>query len=254
MNLIKKLNDYLFYLKYEKNPKKLDTSIDIEEFFGIKKYNFKSLKPIIGFINKNFNYIEKIKPEEIIKIDSGFNGFVFITKNKDLVIKIEIPMGSSEISHLRMFEKIKKYNFPFVKEIKHLEYLKSHNLILTITKKYYHLSEHQYAQQLQMLISSIDQIMLEYYEITLFNNNKIKSKSRLDKYISKNAPLFLNKREIDLFIKQLKIESNPSYYTPCSNLKIVHRIINNLILAYEKLGYAEKIEELKILAQSLKLS
>ena len=198
MNLIKKLNDYLFYLKYEKNPKKLDTSIDIEEFFGIKKYNFKSLKPIIGFINKNFNYIEKIKPEEIIKIDNGFHGFVFITKNKDLVIKIEIPMGSSEISHLRMFEKIKKYNFPFVKEIKHLEYLKSHNLILTITKKYYPLSEHQYAQQLQMLILSIDQIMLEYYEITLFNN-KIKSKSRLDKYISKNAPLFLNKREIDLF-------------------------------------------------------
>lgn len=199
MNLIKKLNDYLFYLKYEKNPKKLETAYDIKDFFGYQQFDLKSIKPIIKFINKNFNYIEKINPKEIIKTDSGFYGLVFITKNKDLVIKIETPMGSTSTSHVRMFEKFKKYNFPFVKKIKHIEYLKSHNLILTITKKYYPLDEHIYGQQLQMLISSIDPIMSEYYGITPFNNNTINSKSRLDKYISKNAPLFLNKRELDLF-------------------------------------------------------
>lgn len=114
------------------------------------------------------------------------------------------------------------------------------------------------AQMLELPIYGVN--LPEHFILAFTNENGENNISFLKEndvlfYINPfNKGAVFTKREIDLFIKQLKIESNPSYYTPCSNLKIVHRIINNLILAYEKLGYAEKIEELKILAQSLKLS
>lgn len=53
--------------------------------------------------------------------------------------------------------------------------------------------------------------------------------------------------DIDEFLKQLKLESVPAFYTPCTNADIVKRVINNLVFAYEKLGHADKIEELKSL-------
>jgi len=68
-----------------------------------------------------------------------------------------------------------------------------------------------------------------------------------------NKGAVFTKKEIDLFIKQLKLEPDPAYYIPCSNLIIVQRIINNLIYAYEKMGYTEKINELKILANCIKI-
>lgn len=66
---------------------------------------------------------------------------------------------------------------------------------------------------------------------------------------SKGA-IFGNK-EIDAFLKQLKLESNSKFYEPCSNLEIIKRMLNNLIASYEKLGYPDKSEELKELLKSL---
>jgi regulator of sirC expression with transglutaminase-like and TPR domain len=57
--------------------------------------------------------------------------------------------------------------------------------------------------------------------------------------------LIFNQNDIDSFLKQLNIEPENKYYLPCSNLDIVKRVLNNLVYSYEKLGYPEKVEELK---------
>lgn len=59
--------------------------------------------------------------------------------------------------------------------------------------------------------------------------------------------------DIDAFLKQIKREPEKQFYEPCSNLDMIIRVLNNLILAYEKLGYPEKIKELKKLQRSLLL-
>jgi regulator of sirC expression with transglutaminase-like and TPR domain len=60
-----------------------------------------------------------------------------------------------------------------------------------------------------------------------------------------------NKREIDSFLKQLKLDPQASFYEPCSNADILRRLLRNLIISYEKLGYPNKIEELKQLLMAL---
>jgi hypothetical protein len=60
-----------------------------------------------------------------------------------------------------------------------------------------------------------------------------------------NKGAVLGRREIDYFITQQQIKPHPSFYIPCSNVHIIVRLINNLILSFEKLGYAQKIEKMK---------
>lgn len=59
------------------------------------------------------------------------------------------------------------------------------------------------------------------------------------------------KKEIEAFLKQLKLESRPMFYEPCSNLEIMRRLLRNLIASYEKLGYPDKSKELARLLESL---
>ncbi|MCC6183006.1 MAG: transglutaminase family protein [Bacteroidia bacterium] len=63
--------------------------------------------------------------------------------------------------------------------------------------------------------------------------------------------LIFNQGDVDAFLKQLNIEPDTKYYLPCSNLDIVKRMIQNLIFSFNKLGYAEKVNELKELEKSL---
>lgn len=60
-----------------------------------------------------------------------------------------------------------------------------------------------------------------------------------------------NRREIDQFLQQLNLSPQPEFYQPCGNRTIVKRLITNLIYSYEKLGYADKVDELKTLFTSL---
>jgi regulator of sirC expression with transglutaminase-like and TPR domain len=60
-----------------------------------------------------------------------------------------------------------------------------------------------------------------------------------------NRGAVLGRREIDYFISQQQIKAHPSFYVPCNNIDIIIRLINNLILSYEKLGYAQKISRMK---------
>ena len=59
------------------------------------------------------------------------------------------------------------------------------------------------------------------------------------------------KKEIEAFLKQLKLERLPIFYEPCSNLEIMKRLLRNLISSYEKLGYPDKSDELNQLLNTL---
>ncbi|MFO8234025.1 MAG: transglutaminase-like domain-containing protein [Bacteroidales bacterium] len=58
-----------------------------------------------------------------------------------------------------------------------------------------------------------------------------------------NQGTILSKKELDHFIKKQGLKPKKEYYTPCSNIQTLQRLINNLMHAYDKLGYPDKIEE-----------
>jgi regulator of sirC expression with transglutaminase-like and TPR domain len=53
-----------------------------------------------------------------------------------------------------------------------------------------------------------------------------------------------NRKEIEQFLKQLKVEPHHSFFYPCNNITIVKRLIANLSGAYEKMGALDKMNEI----------
>ena len=66
-----------------------------------------------------------------------------------------------------------------------------------------------------------------------------------------NKGAIFGKHDVDHFLRQLNLEPLPGFYAPCSNVEIIRRIIRNLVSAYENLGSAEKVDELKQLQDIL---
>lgn len=66
-----------------------------------------------------------------------------------------------------------------------------------------------------------------------------------------NKGAIFGKHDVDQFLRQLNLEPQPGFYSPCSNTEIIRRVIRNLISAYENLGTTEKVEELKQLQEIL---
>lgn len=66
-----------------------------------------------------------------------------------------------------------------------------------------------------------------------------------------NKGAIFGKHDVDQFLRQLNLEPQPGFYSPCSNTEIIRRIIRNLISAYENLGATEKVDELKQLQEIL---
>jgi len=58
-----------------------------------------------------------------------------------------------------------------------------------------------------------------------------------------NKGAVLSRREIDFFLYEQKLEPRKEYYTPCTNIITIERLIRNLVFSYEKMGYPEKIEQ-----------
>ncbi|MBS1524214.1 MAG: transglutaminase family protein [Bacteroidetes bacterium] len=59
------------------------------------------------------------------------------------------------------------------------------------------------------------------------------------------------RRDVDMFLKQLKLRPEKQFYEPCSNVDILRRILRNLISSYENLGSTEKVAELNELLEIL---
>jgi regulator of sirC expression with transglutaminase-like and TPR domain len=60
-----------------------------------------------------------------------------------------------------------------------------------------------------------------------------------------NKGAVFTRREIELFIRQMKLKPEKSFFAPCSNPEIIRRLIKNLIYSYNQYGYPDKIEELE---------
>jgi regulator of sirC expression with transglutaminase-like and TPR domain len=59
-----------------------------------------------------------------------------------------------------------------------------------------------------------------------------------------NKGAIFGKHDVDHFLRQLHLDPLPGFYTPCSNVEIMRRILRNLIAGYESQGLAEKVAEL----------
>lgn len=53
------------------------------------------------------------------------------------------------------------------------------------------------------------------------------------------------KKEIDSFLKQLKLSPKNSYYEPCKNVEMIIRMLNNLYHSYVAINKKEKAEDIK---------
>jgi regulator of sirC expression with transglutaminase-like and TPR domain len=82
-------------------------------------------------------------------------------------------------------------------------------------------------------------------------NNKSLSNNILFYINPFSKGLIFAQKDIDQFLKQLNLDPEAKYYLPCSNTEILKRSLNNLIFSYEKLGYLEKVGELKKLEKQL---
>lgn len=91
--------------------------------------------------------------------------------------------------------------------------------------------------------------ILAYQDESKKDNSDVKEETILFYINPYNKGAILGRREIDYFIKQQDLKTDESYYSICHNKEIVIRLINNLILSYEKLGFNDKIERLKELSK-----
>jgi regulator of sirC expression with transglutaminase-like and TPR domain len=53
----------------------------------------------------------------------------------------------------------------------------------------------------------------------------------------------VGKKELENFLIQQGVEPTEQHFTPCTNIDIIQRLILNLIMAYDKMGYKEKIND-----------
>jgi regulator of sirC expression with transglutaminase-like and TPR domain len=60
-----------------------------------------------------------------------------------------------------------------------------------------------------------------------------------------NKGAVFTRREIDLFIGQMKIKPDRSFFAPCSNPDIIRRLINNLVFSYNQSGDSDKVGDLE---------
>ncbi|MFW5793415.1 MAG: transglutaminase-like domain-containing protein [Bacteroidota bacterium] len=63
--------------------------------------------------------------------------------------------------------------------------------------------------------------------------------------------LVFSHKEVEEFVKKLDLEPIPSYFNPCNNKEIILRMLNNLIVSYDKAGDNEKKSEIEHLKEIL---
>ncbi len=67
-----------------------------------------------------------------------------------------------------------------------------------------------------------------------------------------NRGMVLSRKDIDRFLTQQKLKPRKEYFTPCSNITTIERVLRNLIFAYEKMGYSDKTEQVNQLLNIVK--
>ncbi len=111
------------------------------------------------------------------------------------------------------------------------------------------------AQSLNIPVYGVD---LPHHFILAYVNEIADEKISLDNendilfYINPfNKGAVFTHKEIEVYIKQIKLRPQKSFYKPTDNITIIKRLLANLITSYSKMGYLDKVEELKILEKAL---
>ena len=65
-----------------------------------------------------------------------------------------------------------------------------------------------------------------------------------------NQGIVFGKKAIDSFLIKLNLDQHPDFYQPCTNVEIIKRLMQTLIDSYHKLGYPNKVSEIKFLLAS----
>jgi regulator of sirC expression with transglutaminase-like and TPR domain len=60
-----------------------------------------------------------------------------------------------------------------------------------------------------------------------------------------NKGLIFSKADIDNYISHLNLAPLDIFYEPCTNIDIIKRVLRNLIVAFEKVGDSDKVEEIR---------
>lgn len=66
-----------------------------------------------------------------------------------------------------------------------------------------------------------------------------------------NKGVIFTRADIDNYISHLNLSPVDIFYEPCSNLDIVKRVFRNLVISFEKVGDTMKIDEVKLLLQTI---
>lgn len=111
------------------------------------------------------------------------------------------------------------------------------------------------AQQLNISIYGVDlpkNFILAFVDYKSF---KTINRGSVFFYINPfNKGAVLGQKEINYFLRQQQIESREEYYVPCSNAIIIERLVEHLIKSNEKLGYPDKVTDLKKILKVLQSS
>ncbi len=67
-----------------------------------------------------------------------------------------------------------------------------------------------------------------------------------------NRGIVFTKEDIDHYLKNLNLNALPRFYDPCDNIEFIKRSFRNLVVAFEKLGEYHKMEEVKMLLNSIR--
>jgi regulator of sirC expression with transglutaminase-like and TPR domain len=90
---------------------------------------------------------------------------------------------------------------------------------------------------------------VDEYNILRLMENHMKGKMDDDKvlfYINAfSQGTIVHKSEITTYLQQLELKEEPKFYEPCDNKSMIIRLLNNLIMSYDRLGYPEKVEEIE---------
>jgi regulator of sirC expression with transglutaminase-like and TPR domain len=109
------------------------------------------------------------------------------------------------------------------------------------------------AEQLDLPIFGVN--LPEHFVLAYTDSDKKKSDWKSGEVLFYINPFskgsVFSKKDIDQFLKQLKLEPQNSYFQPCDNVQMVIRLLRNLSNSFEKLAYPQKAKEINNLLNTL---
>jgi regulator of sirC expression with transglutaminase-like and TPR domain len=97
-----------------------------------------------------------------------------------------------------------------------------------------------------------EHFILAYADINDDDNRFMHDESRMMFYINPfTGGTMFTRREIDLFLEQLKVEPKSEFYLPCTNTEVLRRLLQSLVQSYDILGQKEKVKEIRFLSEVL---